>query len=1018
MTLRVRMIPHPISIAGHGESGIKTVVLKYAKYLPHYGIEIVDARDDAFDLMAVHAGMTTLIPNSAPIVAMLHGIYWTSDYPSQQWQHKANRAVIDSIRHASATTVPSQWVAEVLQRDMHLDPFVIGHGIEPDEWAYDGPVADYVIGYAKNRAGMDVCDPTPLATLALQHPKIKFVSTFAPDAATRNIRATGVLPQAEWRQIVQRAKVYVSFVKETFCLGALEAMAAGVPICGYREGGIADFVEHGVTGYLAVPGDKLDLARGLDYCLAYRDTLGHNARLAASRYTWPAIVQRVADVYHYAVGAYGQPHDVTVVIPCYNKGATLERTVNSVLASVLKPREIIIVDNNSTDDSRQIAEHLAARTRGDAVIRVVNASTQGVAHARNHGIALATTRYICCLDADDEIEPHFLTACVDTLKSDLSLGVAYTKLRWIDDRTGNTGVSLWPGEYHYDEFFKRKNQVPTCCVFTKEAWSRAGGYRQRYAPKGAGAEDAEFWLRLGALGFGGKLASDQPLFIYHLGGQVSGNPAYQEPDWLAGHPWVQDRKHPFASVATPDMLAHPVRQYDAPKIAVVIPVGPGHEKHLLDALDSLEAQSFRAWEAIVVIDGEDGRDDDRLRYIIEACPFAHFVIHAERAGAGAARNAGVRCARAPLILFLDADDWLTPDALDILFRTQAETGGIVYSDYIGHAILNDPVELDRLQMSGRLISHDRNTLETVILHNAFDYDCEEALMQPWPTRPRGQFYIWCLISALLPKSYHEEIGGFDESMPSWEDWDYWIRMARAGKCFGRVTHPLVEYRFATGTRRASANPEESGESGRQLSTKLLEYLQAKKEAASPMPCGGCKKAQAPVASPRMAVPRSLNQGNVPEMSADKMVWVRLIDGNIGSHPISFRADNEAVATNYDYRAHGDRFMMLRHHAELDHRVVIEDPPAPAQPEPQTPEPPPAPSLLDETEFATWLEEDQSPAPPSDLDGLWGMNDERKAKLVEAGIITRKQLLGADPAAVGEILGMAPLTVGRLLKSAK
>ena len=99
-------------------------------------------------------------------------------------------------------------------------------------------------------------------------------------------------------------------------------------------------------------------------------------------------------------------------------------------------------------------------------------------------------------------------------------------------------------------------------------------------------------------------------------------------------------------------------------------------------------------------------------------------------------------------------------------------------------------------------------------HYSAEYDCERAQRQPDPK----DMYIWNLITSLVPKAYHAQIGGFDESMESWEDWDYWIRLASVGKCFSRLPELLVVYRFYTGNRR---------ETGLQQYPYLIQYLQDK-----------------------------------------------------------------------------------------------------------------------------------------------------------------------------------------------
>ena len=149
-----------------------------------------------------------------------------------------------------------------------------------------------------------------------------------------------------------------------------------------------------------------------------------------------------------------------------------------------------------------------------------------------------------------------------------------------------------------------------------------------------------------------------------MSGRVSGNPEYKEVDWLDWHPWVKDAKHPFFSLASPRSLSHPARQYDEPVVSVIIPVGPGHENYLIDALDSLEAQTFRQWEAIVVNDSDE-EIDDKLK---EAYPYVRWYWNGENLGAGSARNIGAEKARGPFLLFLDADDYLESSCLELMLE--------------------------------------------------------------------------------------------------------------------------------------------------------------------------------------------------------------------------------------------------------------------------------------------------------------------------------------------------------------
>lgn len=943
--MKVMMVPHWLNIKGHEESGIKRVVEKYFQHGGAAGIEFVDPKATSFDLLSVHAGMSNQIPIDVPLCAHLHGAYWTADYNAEYWEYKANRSVIDAVRHAAAVTVPSAWVAEPFQRDMHLQPYVLPHGVDWDEWQHSEPNEGYILGYAKNRTNSDVCNPQAMGELAKRFPQHRFLGTFAPPNATPNIKATGVVAHDKMKRMIQRAAVVVSSIKETFGVFHLEAMAAGIPVLGFRHGGILDTVEHGVSGYLARPGDYDDLARGLEYCLEHRQVLGDNGRELARQFTWQRVMEQLHQIYVDTMDSFQEPPSVSVIIPCYNYGHTLERAVKSALAQTHKPQHIIIVDNNSTDNTREVATEL----RKLPTVWHDNCPQQGVAHARNHGIRLAFSKYIVCLDADDELKPTFIETCVKALQADPSLGLAYTKLEWVR-QDGQRGVSEWPGEYNFDGFLKKQNQVPTACVFRRDLWQRLGGYRQKYAPGGAGAEDAEFWLRMGALGYGGKLATNDALFVYHLGGRVSSGNGYQEPDWLAGKPWIQDKEHPFASLATPTKHSHPVRQYDEPVVSVVIPCGPNHAQYLPDALDSLEAQTFRKWEAIVVCDGWKEANKD----LLAAYPFVRWEV-LDGKGAGAARNLGASIARGTFLLFLDADDWLRPNAITRMLQAWQQSESIIYSDYAGHAYIDNQTEIQKLSMRGRLESYNEKTKEAVVIHQSFDYDCEQAIQQP-RIYQNGQFYIWNLITSLVPRRWHEEIGGFDESMQSWEDWDYWLRMARTGKCFTRITEPLVDYRFFSGTRR---------ETGRQIHESLLQYMTEKYKEQKAMPCGSCGKRRA--APPPAAMPAMIPQMS-SQMSADNMIWVRLNDNQLGDHPIV----GFVTKIKYGYRSHGDLFKMHKDDVSaVPHKFTAASDPnavpvnatvAPVATPAEPPKPLSTPEPVKAADFATWPKEKKAGRP--------------------------------------------------------
>ncbi len=1014
--MRVKMVPNPKDI-GNEESGIRRVVEAYARYGKDHGIEWVGKEDEDYDVFAVHAGMA-FPEKKVPIVAITHGLYFTADYLAYHWEYRTNANVIASIRAAKVVTVPSDWVSEIFKRDMHLRPVVVPHGIEWSEWQHKEKNEGYVL-WNKNRAA-DVCDPTPVNTLASMFPSIKFVTTYAAEAPSININIVGLQPHSQMKKLVQRAGVYLSSTKETFGIGVLEALASGVPVLGFDHGGNRDLVKHGINGYLARVGDYDDLRTGLMFCIDNRDALSANARESSKEWTWDKAMEEL--LFAFETAMQPDPPLVGVVIPSYNYADKVGRAIESALNQTVPVDRIIVVDDGSTDNTPSTVADII-RKNSQRHIQYIRQDNSGVAVARNKGIEHCNTKYIICLDADDAIEPQFVEACLKDLENEPALGIAYTGIMAVKPN-GESGISPWPGPFDYSAQLKRHNQVPTCCMFRRVIWERLGGYRQRYAPNGAGAEDAEFWLRAGSIGFNAKKVTDAGLFVYSWqSGRVSGNPEYKEVDWLSWHPWTQDNRHPFASVARPARFSHAVRQYDQPTVSVIIPIGPKHKQEVINALDSLEAQFYRKWEVILVEDALVPDFEWRIN-ISNAFPFVRFA-EIKHLGAGAARNAGAAMARSPFLLFLDADDWLYPEAIQRMLDRWDTSNAIIYSDYVSKSYL----ELEYARSLGeKLLFYDEKDGNAVINSKASDYDCSRAVAQPDP----NDTYIWNLITSLVPKAWHDEIGGFDETMSSWEDWDYWIRMARAGKCFDRIDAPLVVYRFYTGTRR---------EIGQKDYKNLIEYLLRKYKKDVPMPChcnDGNSTNQAVLSELANRTQRAnmalSSKGNGKTMNNDEDFVLCLYDHpNLGSHQVT----GAATRTNYGYRGGGERFLV--HQADISAQpnifrpIVVEASVPVRAPTPPPPPAPPAPvkqavvqygdvtavlETEDDVDIEESLEVETADVEEFSLDTVPGITPEIAGKLQARGVQSLQDLVNMGNTSLMQIKGIGPSRADAIITYAR
>jgi glycosyltransferase involved in cell wall biosynthesis len=203
------------------------------------------------------------------------------------------------------------------------------------------------------------------------------------------------------------------------------------------------------------------------------------------------------------------------------------------------------------------------------------------------------------------------------------------------------------------------------------------------------------------------------------------------------------------------------------RIAVVIPVY--RAIYLADCLASVFAQTRPPDQVIVVDDGSP--DVGEVAGAVAPYEGRVTVLRQENAGAGAARNLGIRHADAELIAFLDADDLWCPELLQrqLALLDQVPERVLVYANgrLMGDGPLCGMLFMDTAPSTGV------PTLEALLTQR-------------------------CTVltsSVLVKREALVAAGLFDESLRRGQDFDMWVRLAAAGARFGYTTQPLVSRRI-------------------------------------------------------------------------------------------------------------------------------------------------------------------------------------------------------------------------------
>lgn len=209
---------------------------------------------------------------------------------------------------------------------------------------------------------------------------------------------------------------------------------------------------------------------------------------------------------------------VSVVIPTFNHARYVVAAVDSALAQTRPPLEVIVVDDGSTDDTRDRLASYAGR------IRYIYQPNAGLSAARNAGIRAAGGGWVAFLDADDLFHPRKLElqAAAVVRHPDLALLGAQSfsdePVRWPDVPDDPPVVRL-----RLPEVVIRTPFAPSSVLARRDVFDAAGYFE----PGLRSVEDRDMWVRLAARGPVARL--DAPLCWYRqTPGSMSRNPDRME----------------------------------------------------------------------------------------------------------------------------------------------------------------------------------------------------------------------------------------------------------------------------------------------------------------------------------------------------------------------------------------------------------------------------------------------------------------------------------------------------------
>ena len=396
---------------------------------------------------------------------------------------------------------------------------------------------------------------------------------------------------------------------------------------------------------------------------------------------------------------------ISIIVPIYNVEEYLQECLDSIQKQTYTNFECIMINDGSTDNSKQIAEEYLVDSR----FKLINQSNQGRNTAIKH--LSANSSFVSFVDSDDYIHSTFL----EKMTAQIEEGVDIIEGLFEHYHDGN--IYYFPQSGPYKVVLETTVEKLEYLALEKNRNSSCGKLIRRkilhgsFFPEGWIFEDLavvpEFvtisnkWVKIQETVYTYRIRensiitssfSEKDLDIFKIFEKFD---CFFKDESLNIKIWAEKLKLLHINYRSEKVPAQYIEKYQKEKekilsqieeyekgelISIIVPIY-NVENYLRQCLDSILNQTYQNFECLLINDGSPDNSADICReYVSKDSRFRYF--EKENGGVSSARNLGIEHSKGEYITFIDSDDWVDSDYLEVLYNSLVdERADIAISTY-------------------------------------------------------------------------------------------------------------------------------------------------------------------------------------------------------------------------------------------------------------------------------------------------------------------------------------------------